>query len=282
MKIVGRFHFSVIDSTSSWLMRELEAALAAGRPFPLPALATAEIQTVGRGQKGRSWYSPKGCLKFTLAFRPGERGISIGRTPLLGFACALAVCKTAERFLTEAGISQRFAIHWPNDVYWEETPDCETPDRETLNRELPDRETPETERTSPRFRKLAGILLEGHVSGAMLAGIGVNLLNSMRDAPENLRDVLISLADLIPGPALNGTFPDSFLAELLDELDAQFDRLARAPLEIVRETDSRCSQKGTFVALQTPAGPVSGVCSGLAPDGGLIVGGKVFYSGTIH
>lgn len=142
----------------------------------------------------------------------------------------------------------------------------------------------------------------------MLAGIGVNLLNSFRDAPENLRDVLVSLTDLLPDWPLREacpevcreTFPvvcsgatvcgekrgssamESFLEELLGELDVQLARLARNPEEIVRETDARCSQKGAFVALQTPAGPVSGFCSGLAPNGALMIDGKPFYSGTIH
>ena len=274
MRIARHFHFSVLDSTNSYLLRELEAARTASEPFALPTLVTADIQTAGRGQKERIWHSPEGCLKFTLAFRPDERGITLERTPLLGFASALAICRTAERHLKKAGITQTFAIHWPNDIYWKSF--------DGKNEE--------------HFRKFAGILLEGHSSGVMLAGIGINLLNSFRDAPDNLREILISMKDLIPdwqeraAPRIPSAIKNYesrpvmkiFLEELLEELDFQFDRLSWEPLRVIQETDSRCSQKGTFVTLQTPAGPVSGFCSGLAHDGGMILNGKVFRSGIIH
>lgn len=68
-------------------------------------VVTALSQNRGRGRQGRTWYSPRGGLYFSLLLFPKERLTSI---PLLA---SLSVIKTLENF----GFSG-LLIHWPNDV----------------------------------------------------------------------------------------------------------------------------------------------------------------------
>lgn len=279
MQEIRRIHFSTLDSTHSWTLQELEdGGLLA--PGPFPVLVTAETQTGGRGQHSRSWFSPAGCLMLSLVFRPEEWEIPFSQRPLLGIACALAVLKSCAKVLSPAN-ADALTLHWPNDLY--------------------------VQKNFASPRKLAGILLEGHSSGIMSAGIGVNLQNSAEKAPEELRSLLISLNDLEPewihAPILqsrklfantsiparpssekNG-FPEPmerFLSLLCVELGNQFSSLARDPSSTIRQADDRCAQKGQQVQLQTPNGTVSGFCSGLDPNGALLIDGRPQYSGMLH
>lgn len=268
MKITQRIHFPETDSTNSWALRELDAH----RLTAFPTLVTTLRQTAGRGQKCRTWHSPDGCLMLSLLFEPKRWQIALAQTPLLGFAAALAILETLTQLLPPEK-AQRLAIHWPNDVF---CADAEN---------------------SQKFRKLAGLLFEGHASGVMVAGIGLNLLNSARFAPPELQDFMLSLSDLEPdwihAPALQtvsvpdpeNALPNSlerFLWLFLAQLDGFLTLLGTRPAEIVRLTDLHCSQKNTLVTLQTPQGQVTGFCSGLAPDGALLIDGFPHRVGLIH
>lgn len=248
MKIAGNVHFSEIDSTNSWALRELERGVFAA-PETLPFLVTADMQTAGRGQKTRTWHSPQGALLFTLIFDPALWKIPLRNTPLLGMASALAILDAASEFLPDTDAKQ-FRIHWPNDVFYGE-------------------------------RKMSGILIEGHASGKMAAGIGVNFLNSFRTAPPELQERMFSFSDILPELKEKYTVSD-FQRRLLTFLDARFQQLAESPEACVREADAACFQKGRSVTMQTPQGVLTGICEGLSADGALILNGKTFYTGMIH
>src|SRR6476659_8562875 len=106
----------------------------------------ADLQTAGRGRRGRSWTSPPGVnLMVSVGVRPN---ISAADAWLLGAATALSVLGacTSQLPLAERG---ELAVKWPNDV------------------------------VDSRGRKLAGLLLEtaitqDRVSEAVLGG-GMNV-----------------------------------------------------------------------------------------------------------
>ncbi|MBQ4144363.1 MAG: biotin--[Thermoguttaceae bacterium] len=280
MQNIRRIHFSTLDSTHSWTLRELEKD-GFLTPGPFPALVTAETQTHGRGQHSRSWFSPAGCLMLSLVFRPEEWKIPFSQRPLLGIACALAVLESCAKVLSPANAAA-LALHWPNDIY--------------------------VQKDSASPQKLAGILLEGHPSGVMSAGIGINLQNSSENLPEELRERLISLSILEPewirAPALRSRkliqihspkeLPDSkktgasepmerFLSLLCEEISKQFSNLAHDASSIILQADRRCAQKGQKVTFQSPNGELqAGFCTGLNSDGALLINGKPHYSGMLH
>ncbi len=282
MLLARHIHFSEIDSTNSWALRALEQGSFGQERVDLPILITAERQTAGRGQKTRTWYSPPGCLTFSLVFRPSAWGITLTHTPLLGFACANAILATLETVLSPK-TSSRFAIHWPNDVYYAPENQERTPDL-------------------PKWRKFSGILLEGHASGFMTAGIGLNLLNRTAEAPKEIRNRMISLREIEPNwihsPLLQEkelkllqkkqkldehfTQMEPFLATLLNALKVKFKKLAQNPTDIIAETDFHCVQKGEYLTIQTPHGLASGYCAGLSSDGSLLLDGIPHRTGIVH
>lgn len=104
-KWAGRFllSFDRLDSTNIRAKQEAENGAAEG------TLVIADMQTAGRGRRGRSWNSPAGCnLYFTLILRPCCAPDKASGVTLL---MALAV---AESIRTGCGVKAQ--IKWPNDI----------------------------------------------------------------------------------------------------------------------------------------------------------------------
>lgn len=104
----------------------------------------ADEQTAGRGRQARQWYSPPGNLYLSILLRPQA---PVSRLAELGFVTALAVADTADALLPP---QRRASLKWPNDVLVADA-------------------------------KVAGILME-QVDGALVVGIGLNLLHAPPNA----------------------------------------------------------------------------------------------------
>lgn len=185
----ARFHVQVqptVDSTSSALLA------AAARGAPSGSVLAAELQTGGRGRRGRAWTSGLGSsLTFSLLWRfeQGAAGLSG-----LSLAAGVAVAQA----LAAAG-APGVRLKWPNDMLHD-------------------------------GRKLGGILVEvqGDALGpaAVVVGIGLNvrlpatlraavgqpvadLAEAGCDADRNrlLAGLLVALADVLERFALEGFAP---------------------------------------------------------------------------
>jgi len=91
-----------IDSTSSELARTTES-------LPMPRACLAEIQTAGRGRRGRRWQTPLAggiALSFVRRFDGGMATLS-GLSLVAGIAVL--------RALADTGIDG-VALKWPNDI----------------------------------------------------------------------------------------------------------------------------------------------------------------------
>ncbi len=92
-----------LDSTNLEAQRNAESGAVHG------AVVIADMQTAGRGRRGRSWQSPAGSnLYFSLLLRPQAAPESVAAVTLV---MALAV---AEAIREVAGAAAQ--IKWPNDV----------------------------------------------------------------------------------------------------------------------------------------------------------------------
>ena len=78
-------HLDEIDSTNAELLRRAEAGEAAGLAL------CADIQTAGRGRRGRSWSSPKGNLYLSVLAEAQQA--TAGQA---GFAASPAVIEAIE------------------------------------------------------------------------------------------------------------------------------------------------------------------------------------------
>jgi BirA family biotin operon repressor/biotin-[acetyl-CoA-carboxylase] ligase len=97
-------HFGEIGSTND-LVR---AAAMGGEPAGL--VVTADVQTAGRGRRGREWVSPAGNLYSSILLRPGVAPAAGGQ---LSFVVALAVADAVAEALPGAPV---ISCKWPNDV----------------------------------------------------------------------------------------------------------------------------------------------------------------------
>ena len=96
--------FPAVDSTNSRMVKLAQSASIDGLAW------FAELQTAGRGRRGRRWLTPFGRnIAVSLGF---ELGLPTGALGGLSLAIGLAVAE----FLRYEGI-EAAAVKWPNDVY---------------------------------------------------------------------------------------------------------------------------------------------------------------------
>lgn len=229
----------VIDSTNAYLLRQA--------PDARIQVCIAEMQTAGRGRRGRQWVSPFAAniymsLKMTI-----ESGVAA----LEGLSLAVGVAVV--RALDEQG-AVNVQLKWPNDVLW-------------------------------RGRKLGGILIEltGEPSGIchIVVGLGLNVCTSeaMKDLIDQPFCALEDILDRLPDRNL-------MVASLLNHLTAVLERYEvdgfanyKAAWEALNaHADQRvCVQMGTVAA--------EGVMRGLNATGALLLetekGLEIFHGGEV-
>lgn len=217
-----------MDSTNSYLMRAASAGAAHG------TCAVAELQTAGRGRRGRAWQAGLGnSLAFSVLWR-----FECGAGALSGLSLAVGVAMV--RALHELG-ARETALKWPNDV---------------LSRE----------------QKLAGILIElqGDMDGpsAAVVGIGLNLR-----LPEKMRHAIDQPATDLHRLLGKAAAPDEVLGALLRHLADVLQVFEQSGFDELREEwVSHHAYHGQPVRMLMPDGRImEGIAEGIAADGALQV-----------
>src|SRR5262245_38073703 len=216
-----------IDSTN-----DLARRLASTLPREACVLVITERQTAGRGRGSNRWWTGGGSLAFSLLVDPARYGIEVRYGCMVPLAAALAVVETATLHLPSPAVG----IRWPNDVF--------------VGR-----------------RKLAGILVEALSDGRQIVGIGLNVNNSVAEAPPEVSSIATSLCDEIGGP-LDRT---EVLSELVTAVDEALERLADNRPVLATLADELCLQRDEVLRVQLGDEIVVGRCIGIADDGGLLL-----------
>lgn len=154
-KVFGQtdyLYYQEIDSTNN------QARSLASKGYPEGTVVVADMQTAGRGRRGRSWHSPSSQgIYMSVILRPLLPLKEMSRISLL---TAVAVAETLEE---ELNLSAR--IKWPNDIL--------------INN-----------------KKVAGILSEAvtDMDGIeyIVVGIGLNISNRLQDFPSDFRTAATS------------------------------------------------------------------------------------------
>lgn len=125
--------YDVVSSTNDWCLQQC------GAEGNLPAVCLAELQSQGRGRRGREWVSPGfGNIYMSLAWR---FPLPVAKLGPLSLVMGVAVA----RALQEYGVSAQ--LKWPNDIL-------------------------------VAGKKMAGILIESRISSphstAAVIGLGLN------------------------------------------------------------------------------------------------------------
>lgn len=216
----------VIDACASTNALLLERATG-----ECPVLLAAELQSAGRGRRGRRWHSPRGAgLTFSIARRMLQP-----LSALSGLSLAAGVA--AARALRGMGAAE-VALKWPNDLV-------------------------------ARGAKLGGILVEtrtedGHTK--VVVGIGVNC-RRIAGLDQRLRREVVALEQLFaPLPARN-TLVASIANALLDALAAYE---AGGLSSLRAEWEAMHAHAGQRIRLRLADGRVlAGIAAGIAGDGAL-------------
>lgn len=205
---------------------------------PHGAVVVADIQTAGKGRRGRSWQSLSGtALSFTILLRPD---FAPDKASMITLVMALGVAEAVEE-MTGAGAG----IKWPNDI--------------VMNR-----------------KKICGMLTEMTMTPEMdeiqyvVVGAGINVNNAgPEEFHEEVRPTATSLR-IETGRQFNR-------AELLNRVLLRFEEnydvfLKTLDLSGLRERyQSHLLNMGAQVRVLDPAGEFTGVSQGIDDRGELIV-----------
>lgn len=153
VKGVKVYAFNRIDSTNNEAVRRIKHGIS------LPALFIAKSQTVGKGTRGRSFYSSGGGLYMSLALKTDD--IRIQKLTILA---AVATAQSIEKLT-----GKEVDIKWVNDIYLGGKKICGI---------LCERVQNETN------DKTLGVVI----------GIGVNL--TVKDFPEEIKDIAANLGNI--------------------------------------------------------------------------------------
>jgi BirA family biotin operon repressor/biotin-[acetyl-CoA-carboxylase] ligase len=194
----------------------------------------ADEQTAGRGRRGRTWFSPPGSgLYVSVVLQPARASDGARATSLLTLAAGVAL---AEGVLAATGLPT--ALKWPNDLY--------------VGR-----------------RKLAGILAEsvGERPSHVVLGYGINLLRTA--LPAELADRATTLEVELGRPVDRALVFEETLASLA----RRYDDLVVGRFDAILDAWRRLAPAsvGSRVTWTTPAGPATGVTTGIDQDGALLV-----------
>jgi BirA family biotin operon repressor/biotin-[acetyl-CoA-carboxylase] ligase len=217
-----------VSSTNDWA---LELAREGGRRLPLLALASQ--QTQGRGRGANRWWSSPGALTFSLLLNTREVLPAPSALPQLSLVAGLSVC---EALTLTAGPGVR--LKWPNDV-------------------LLDRQ------------KVCGILVESPANPPerCVIGIGINVNNSLSEAPEEVRQRAVSLADATGQP----WDVTDVLMDVLRQLEISFANFADGRLRVSDASRPWCGLTGKRIAVAAGKRRIEGICVGIDDDGALRV-----------
>ena len=216
-----------LDSTNNRLKQMGEDGAPEG------SLVVSDVQTAGKGRRGRSWMAEAGtALTFSLLLKPD---LTPDKASMLTLCAALAVQRAVSTLS-----SLTLTIKWPNDLV------C-------------------------RGRKLCGILTE--LSADMdrvhyvVVGIGLNV--SMTEFPEELRQKACSIRSEGGKECLRAELLKAILKEF-SEIYRVF--LADGDLRsLKKEYEDALANLNTQVCVLEPEHEWRGICRGISEDGALLV-----------
>ena len=197
-------HVASSASTNS----ELIAALQDGSlDIAAVHVLTAETQSAGRGQHGRSWQSPRGNVYLSL-YHPVHMPVSGLLSLIIGLELAkMPVIQTLNEQLLAQGLTP-IGVKWANDLGFYPSQDVK---RASLD-------SGEAHQQTLPFQKLAGILIEPVTKSGKLVGVVLGIGLNVKAAPtltaqtsEGMSYQAISLQDIyaVLQPATQATrLPD--------------------------------------------------------------------------
>lgn len=213
---------------------DLALQRATNESLETPLLVLAEIQTAGRGRGGNQWWSQRGALTFSLLLDANNYEPTGAFDPRLSLVTALALRDALSEYVP----SEEIQLKWPNDVFL-------------------------------GSRKIAGILIERSSSrpDRFVVGIGINVNNSLAEAPDEIRQRATSLHD-----HRGEHYPlCEVLCGILNQIARRYQMMAGNTLQLAAEWHPACLLRTCFVTVTSGDRDVTGICHGIDDQGALVI-----------
>ena len=192
----------------------------------------ADLQTAGRGRRGRTWTAPAGTsLMMSILLRPPTESLPPSDASLATSALALAA-RNAVADLTDVNLE----IKWPNDLV------IDTPFDQHVEADI-------------GYRKVAGILTETLIQDAsvdaLVIGIGIN--TGWGVVPAELRSIATSL-DVLSGSSIDRS---ALALKILQNLEVEYTSLLRpnGKQQLLQEVRKHSGTLGKQVRVQLGTEP---------------------------
>ncbi|MBR6664149.1 MAG: biotin--[Lachnospiraceae bacterium] len=220
-------HEAQMDSTNEEAKRAGNAGADHGTVY------RADVQSAGKGRRGRSWYSHEaGNLYFSILLRPA---ISPDKASMLTLVMAYAVAGAIREYI---GLPAQ--IKWPNDIVVND-------------------------------KKVCGILCEMKLDGTRLdycvAGVGVNV--GKQEFAEEIRSMATSLEEQLGGPIDR----EGLLQAILGRFERGYEEFLHCEdLSFLREEYNEwLANLNRQVRVLEPQGAYEGMSKGITSTGELLV-----------
>ncbi len=219
-----------VDSTSN-VLKKLAADNA-----PEGTVVISDIQTAGRGRRGRTWMSAPGLgIWMSVLLKPN---LHPSQVQTLTLASSVAVIRALESLDIEIP-----GIKWPNDILI-------------------------------GGKKVCGILTELSAEAEkvewVVIGIGLNVNHDHDDFPNNIKDIATSLR--LSGRTQEPFNRSEIAAGIINELEAVYmEFLEKGPGWVAEEWKKRNVTLGKRVELVSQTGVTEAEAVDITPDGRLIV-----------
>ena len=226
--------FESVDSTNKQLIQSVRQ-----QSVQLPALVVADRQSSGVGRGSHRWWSPTGCLMFSMAIPIGQSD-SFVSSALLPLRVGFAVAECLEQF-----VSAKPLVKWPNDVYIS-------------------------------GHKVAGVLIEviptpSPAPSVAVIGIGINCRVDFRDAPADVQANATSLHEWAIKGTSHGASTENVLVQFVHQWLAIDQRQHENPGWLLEHWAERSLLDGQWVEVQHPAGVAHGRCLGINKTGAILI-----------
>lgn len=211
-----------------------------------PLILIAKSQTKGRGRKDRSFFSPKGGLYFSIAWKePIPYNNSTILTPIAG----LAMAKSLKELY---GLDIK--IKWVNDLEFRGAKACGILAESQI---LPIEKNLEKNLNPHNINKCYKIMPYSYV-----IGIGLNLLEPPNGFPEEIKSRAIALFDKLPKEFSEDILISNFISRFSFYISGD-------PDKAIKEYEKFCSTIGKQVSFESNGKIIHGRALGVHFDGSL-------------
>lgn len=227
-------------------------------PGDLAELFVTDRQTAGRGRGGNRWWSGDGSLAFSVLTR--RLAIDANAAPTLALTIGATLCGAL------SPLGERVSLKWPNDLY----------------------ATAPADAGRRGASKVGGVLIESIADPARgsgrryVLGVGINVHNSLADAPEEVRRTATSLSEAAGGGRLT---PADVLLACVQPLGDALRRVAAGDPALPALWRRHSLLTGRQITIETRAGRLSGRCQTIDDQGAITVqterGTVTCVSGTV-